>query len=94
MERLLHFLTAVEQDARISTVHISVYVALWKKWKDSGSDGPLSFFRTDITGLCKLSSYNAFHRAIRQLHEYGYIQYIPSYNHFLGSLVYFITPKT
>lgn len=87
---LARFLEGIESDPRITTAHISVFVSLWKKWKDSGADGPLSFFRSDIVGLCKISSYNTFHRSIRQLHEYGYIQYIPSYNHFLGSLVYFI----
>lgn len=89
MEPLYSFLAAVEQDPRITTAHISVYVSLWKKWKDNGSQGPLSFFRSDLANLCKISSYNTFHRAIRQLNEYGYIKYVPSYNHFLGSLVYF-----
>lgn len=90
MEPLHSFLAAVEDDPRITTAHISVYVSLWKKWKDSGGEGPLSFFRTELAAMCKISSYNTFHKAIRQLHEYGYIRYIPSYNHFLGSLVYFI----
>lgn len=93
MELLYSFLSAVEHDPRITTAHISVYVSLWKKWKDSGINEPLSFFRSELAGLCKISSYNTFHRAVRQLHEYGYIKYVPSYNHFLGSLVYFIDKK-
>jgi len=90
VEALYFFLSAVESDPRITTAHISVYVSLWKKWKDSGAEGPLSFFRYELAGRCKISSYNTFHRAVRQLHEYGYIRYEPSYNHFRGSLVYFI----
>lgn len=90
MDPIHYFLSEAEIDPRITTSHISVYVSLWKKWKDSGNDGPLSFFRHELANLCKISSYNTFHKAIRQLHEYGYIRYIPSYNHFLGSLVYFI----
>ena len=93
MEPLHVFLSAVETDPRITTAHISLYVSLWKKWKDSGTDQPLSIFRQDLMTLCKISSYNTYHRAIRQLHEYGYIKYVPSYNHFLGSLVYFITTE-
>jgi hypothetical protein len=91
MERLHCFLSSAEDDPRITTAHISVYVSLWKKWKDSGSDGPLSFFRTELAAMCKISSCNTFHKVIRQLHEYGYITYVPSYNHFSGSQVYFIT---
>ena len=84
---------AMEGDARITTAHISLYVVLWKKWKDSGIEQPLSVFRKDLMELCKISSYKTYHRTIRQLHEYGYIKYVPSYNHFLGSLVYFIDLK-
>ncbi len=90
MEPLHSFLSAIEDDPRITTAHISVYVSLWKRWKDNGAIGPLSFFRSDLMSLCKISSYNTYHRAIRQLHEYGYIKYVPSYNHCMGSLVYFI----
>jgi hypothetical protein len=89
MELLLSFLSAVEGDPRISTAHISLYVALWKKWKDSGSGGPLSFFRCDVAGLCKIAGLTTYHRVLRQLHEYGYIKYEPSYNQYKGSLVYF-----
>ena len=87
------FLSAIGDDPRISCAHISVYMALWKKWKDNRCQQPLSFFRSDLAPLCKLSSYNSYHKTIRQLHEYGYIKYVPSYNHFLGSLVYFNEEK-
>ena len=93
MDPLYHFLTMVEADPRISASHISLYVSLWKKWKDSGQDGPLSFFRQDIINLCKISGGNTYHKALRQLHEYGYVKYIPSYNHFLGSMIYFTPAK-
>lgn len=89
MELLLSFLSAIEEDPRINTSHISLYVILWKKWKDSGSSGPLSFFRSDVIDHCKMSV-NTFHKSIRQLNEYGYIQYTPSKNYLKGSKVRFI----
>ncbi|MES1226510.1 MAG: hypothetical protein ABUT20_64135 [Bacteroidota bacterium] len=94
MDPLYHFLTTVETDPRISAAHISLYVSLWKKWKDSGTDQPLSFFRQDIINLCKISGGNTYHKVLRQLHEYGYVKYVPSYNHFLGSMVSFNSFKT
>jgi len=95
MEKISSFLSAAEHDARLGANHISLYVALWKKWKDSGcgSIEPLSFFRNDIVALCKISGGNTYHKVLRQLHDYGYIKYVPSYNHFLGSLVFFIEVK-
>lgn len=83
------FLKGIEEDVRITTAHISVYMALWKKWGEQDYKQPVSFFRTELIPVCKISSLNTYHKIIRQLHEYGYIKYVPSYNHFLGSLVYF-----
>ena len=93
MSELHLFLSTIEEDARITSAHISVYMALWKKWVETDYKEPLSFFRSDLIGICKISSLNTYHKIIRQLHEYGYIKYMPSYNHFLGSLVYFTNIK-
>jgi hypothetical protein len=89
-ELLYSFLESAEDDARISCAHISLYVALWKKFVDNNYEQPISFFRNELVCTCKIAGTNLYHRAIRQLHEYGYLKYIPSYNHFLGSMVYFV----
>lgn len=94
MDPLHFFLSETEADPRITTAHISLYVSLWKKWKNSGAEQPLYVFRQDVMNLCKISSYNTYHKVIRQLHQYGYIRYIPSYNHFAGSSVYFMVSRT
>ena len=88
-EPLLSFLTQISEDPRIGPSHISLYLALWKKWKEGPEEQFVSFFRHDLVALSKISSGNTYHKALRQLQEYGYIRYIPSYNHCLGSLVYF-----
>lgn len=92
MERLFSFLTHVEHDARLGTVQISLYMALWKKWKDSGCrcDAPLFFFRSELVRVCKISSLNTYHTTLRELHEYGYVRYEPSYNRLVRSSVYFL----
>jgi hypothetical protein len=90
MDELLSFLSAIEEDPRISTAHISLYMALWKKWTDSGSHGPLSFFRCDVIASCKIAGGNTYHKVLRQLNEYGYIKYVPSYNRFQKNLVHFV----
>src|ERR1044071_5558387 len=89
MDPLTDFLSAIGEDPRITTAHISIYLALWKHWADKKFEHPVSFFRKDLMATSKISSLNTYHKVIRQLHEYGYIKYEPSYNHFEGSLVYF-----
>jgi hypothetical protein len=38
--------------------------------------------------ISKISAKATYHKCIKDLHNFGYIQYIPSYNPFKGSLVY------
>ena len=37
--------------------------------------------------ICKISRPATYHRSIKELREYGYIEYLASYNQFLGSMV-------
>ena len=90
---LVDFFTGIESDCRITTAHISVFASLWKKWEDIERKQYLIFFSHEIMPLCKISSYSTYHKIIKQLHEYGYIKYTPSYNHFLGSMVEFTVIK-
>lgn len=88
-ELLNAFMEAVREDPRIGTSHISLYVTLVSCWHEKHFEYPLSVFARELMPLCKISGTGTYHRCIRELHEYGYISYQPSYNHFLGSLVYF-----
>ena len=90
MELLSAFLESVKDDPRIGTAHISLYVSLIRLWGERSFAKPLYVFSHEIMPMCKIAGTATYHRSIRDLHEYGYIKYIPSYNHFLGSLVYFV----
>ena len=90
VEMLNAFLERVKEDPRIGTTHISLYVSLIGLWQDKGFEKPLSVFSHEMMPRCKISGSATYHRNIRELHDFGYIKYIPSYNHFLGSLVYFV----
>ncbi len=67
-------------------------MALWKNWADKGFVHPLRFFRTELLPVCKVSGSNTYYRALRDLNDYGYLNYIPSFSHYHGSLVYFHPP--
>src|SRR5258706_11307467 len=82
------FFTTIKGDCRIGPVHISLYMALIQWYSMHGNALPITFYARDLMPLAKYSSITTFHKSIRELHAYGYIQYIPSYNPFLGSLVY------
>ena len=84
------FMQKARDDPRIGLPHISLYSALLCRWYERKENASLYIFSYELMPLCKLSGPATYHRSIRQLHEYGYIKYVPSNNHFLGSLVYFI----
>ncbi len=85
---LIAFFTAIREDPRINPVHISLFMAIMQHWNDNNCKSPICVFSRDLMQLAKISGVATYHRSIRELDEYGYIKYEPSYNHFLGSLVY------
>jgi len=85
---LIAFFTAIREDPRINPVHISLFMAIMQHWNANNCKSPICVFSRDLMQLAKISGVATYHRSIRELDEYGYIKYEPSYNHFLGSLVY------
>jgi hypothetical protein len=85
---LVDFLTVAAEDPRITPVHISLYAAILHHYKMQGYKLPISIYSKDLMRLAKISAANTYHKYIQELHRYGFIQYLPSYNPMLGSLVY------
>ena len=82
------FMQRARDDPRIGLPHVTLYAALLCQWHEKNGEVPLYIFSYDLMPISKLAGSATYHRSIRQLHEYGYIKYVPSNNHYLGSLVY------
>jgi len=93
LDILFDFLIAIENDSRVTTAHISLFVMLWRRWAAGDRGLPLIFFKREIMPLCRISSRSTYHKIIGQLHKYGYIRYAPSFNHFEGSRVEFFETR-
>lgn len=81
------FFKTIIDDSRISPVHISLFMAIMQHWDNNDEKKPVCVFSKDLMRLAKISGVATYHRSIKELHEYGYIIYEPSYNHFVGSLI-------
>jgi hypothetical protein len=79
-------------DERINVWHFSVYMSLLNKWLLNGQVNPVSISRSEIMGQAHIGSIVTYHKVIRQLREFGYIIYNPSYNPFIGSYVSLLVP--
>jgi hypothetical protein len=47
----------------------------------------LSIARTEVMRFSKLGSVNTYTKCLKQLHAFGYIEYLPSKNPYVGSLI-------
>lgn len=89
LKPLSDFFSAIENDYRISVTHIGIYAALLKYWKEHQYANPIQVFSYEIMGIAKISASATYHKCIRDLSDYGYIKYKPSYKRNQGSKVYF-----
>jgi hypothetical protein len=76
------------KDQRLYATHISLFTALFVCWQHSGFISPFSFNRRELMSYSRIASVATYHKCIRELDEYGYIRYQPSYHPKLGSLAY------
>jgi hypothetical protein len=73
------FMEEVQEDPRISPVHISLFMAILHRWAAQGGDGPVFFKARLLMPAAKIGGRALFCRTIRQLHAYGYLRYEPSF---------------
>ncbi|CAL1519118.1 hypothetical protein MMC2321_02863 [Chitinophaga sp. MM2321] len=76
---LLSFFSRVEKDYRINKAHMSVYMALYYLWSLQGFKGLLYIYSVQILPIAKISTCGTYYTVMKQLHEYGYLSYEPSF---------------
>jgi len=85
--QLTGFYTAIGRDDRITSMHISVYMALFQYWNLNSFRNPVYITRREIMQVAKVQR-NSYHKCMKDLHVFGYIQYMPSFHPVLGSQVH------
>jgi hypothetical protein len=67
-------------DPRLGPVHQSLYLAILYIREQQQAAGPVLVSARRLMPLAKIRALGPYHRAIRQLHSYGYLRYEPSYD--------------
>jgi hypothetical protein len=80
----------LSRDERVQVKHISNYIALLYLWVQHNYGNQFPITRREVMKLAHVSSSGTYHKAIKQLQEFGYIHYVPSYNRFSGSQIVLI----
>lgn len=87
IRHLTGFYEKIQEDNRLNPTHISLYLALFQFWNLNHFQNPISISRNEMMKLSKISAFGTYHKCIKDLQDFGYIQYIPSYNPYKGSMV-------
>ena len=73
------FFHAIHNDGRIGPVHIGLYAALLQYWQTSGFKNPISAYSYQIMAVARISAGNTYYKLMKDLHDFGYIRYEPSF---------------
>jgi hypothetical protein len=80
MSDIVVFMEDARGDPRIGPLHVSLYVAMSYCWLQQGGKESVEFTGKELMQIAKIAGGTPFYRCIKQLHEYGYIRYEPSFN--------------
>ncbi len=78
----------MKKDGRLLPTHLSLFTGLYVCWQRNGFVSPFGVTRKTLMAFSKVASIATYHKCIKELDEYGYIRYQPSYHPKLGSQVY------
>ncbi len=88
IKHLTGFFERVMKDERLNPTHISLYVSLFQFWNVQRFNNPISISRNEVMQVSKICAKATYHKCMKDLHNFGYLRYDPSFNPFRGSLVH------
>jgi hypothetical protein len=83
-------LRRMSNDERLNATHVGLFSGLFVHWQCSGFVSPFAVTRRTVMAYSRIGSIVTYHKCMKELDEYGYIRYQPSYHPKKGSLVYWI----
>ena len=75
------------EDDRLLSSHIATYMALFQVWNENRFLNPITINRMEIMKAAKINSFSTYTKCLRQLHEWEYLEYMPSHNPSRGTRV-------
>jgi len=87
IRHLTGFFDRVAIEDRMNPSHISLYMALFQFWNLNRFASPISISREEMMRQSKIRSTATYHKAMKDLDQFGLIRYKPSRNPFRRSEV-------
>ena len=77
----------LNEDDRVKQGHITLYLAFFQKWNREYFKKTLTINRTAIMKRAKFKSKTTYHNYLKDLNDWGYLVYFPSFHPARGSRV-------
>ena len=90
LQELTNFFSAIKEDPRIGPTHISMYMVLFQFYNLNKFENPIKISRTEVMKSAKINGLATYHKCMRNLVEFGYILYEPSFNPAISSRVFLL----
>jgi hypothetical protein len=74
-------------DKRLNTTHVSLYMALFQFWNLNRFREEFYIDRQEVMELSKIGSTATYHRCLKQMDSWNYLEYFPSHNPYKGSKI-------
>lgn len=88
VKEITEFMDRAWSDSRLGPMHVSLYMAILYCWLQQGGAGPARVSGKELMPLAKIGGSTPMYKSLRELHEFGYIRYQPSFNPAEKSKVY------
>ena len=87
LRHLNGFFKRLDEDKRLSSYHISLYLALFRQWNACRFSDRFVISRAETMAQARIGSANTYARCMKELTDWGYIHYKASSNLHCGSSV-------
>ena len=87
LENLKLFISRLALDSRLKPVHIALAIALCHRWISNQFPLQYSISRCILMKASRIRSKATYHKTIKELQQFGYLQYSPSYHPIKGTTV-------
>ena len=83
-------LVTLSTDKRITVWHMAALFAIVQLSDCKDITEPIFISRKKIMALSHINNFVTYHKCIKELQQFGYIQYYPSYHPAIGSKVHLL----
>jgi hypothetical protein len=78
LKLLRTFFQKATTDKRLAPCHITLYLGIFQQWASQKFQEPMQVIKGELMMLSKLNGNATYYKVIRELHNFGYIEYFPT----------------